>query len=155
MLNMNCKIMDHFCRIVTVSHHLLICIAVRNDQYYLSIENMIRRRGDKQFLFLLSVVCVFISLVQMFQWHQVAFQLPFFQYRKYLWSKRHMSQWFRVVMLILGCMSLAFFLVVVITLLQFVRWLQAFVQFVSLWALALLYSAHAKDHRNRLLEIDY
>ena len=49
-------------------------------------------------------------------------------------------------------MSLSgFFLSVVIILLQLVRWFQAFIQPTSLWALASLYSAHAKDHRNRLL----
>ena len=50
-------------------------------------------------------------------------------------------------------MSLSgFFLSVVIILLQLVRWFQAFIQPTSLWALASLYSAHAKGHRNRLLD---
>lgn len=66
-----------------------------------------------------------------------------------------MSQCFGVVMLILYSMSLSgFFLSVVIILLQLVGWFQAFILPVSLRALASLYSAHAKDHRNRLLDED-
>lgn len=58
-----------------------------------------------------------------------------------------------VVMLILCSVSLSgFFRSVVIILLQLVKGFQAFIQPISLWALASLYSAHAKDHRNRLLD---
>lgn len=87
----NCKIMDRFCGIIIVSHHLLRCISVKNAQYYLSIEN--RRRDEKLFLFLLSVVSVLISHDQMFHCEekQVAFQSSFFKY-KHLFVKHEVHE---------------------------------------------------------------
>lgn len=89
MLITDCKVMDHFCGIITVSHHLLRCVSVKNDQYYLSTEN--RRRNEKLFLFLLSVVSVLISQDQMFHCQQVAFQSSLFKY-KHLFVKHKVHE---------------------------------------------------------------